>query len=143
MVSYGSGWYYADGWFYDQNGKWYYLKQDGSMATGWLLIGQRYYYLNPSGDMVANGKTPDGYTVNADGAWTVNGVVQIKNETSKKAYSDNDQYPLAHLKDWFVLNSRVNWSQSGLTNICMNITRNLMVNGMINIIIMVMVIYKK
>lgn len=47
----------------------YYLKQDGSMATGWLLIGQRYYYLNPSGDMVANGKTPDGYTVNADGAW--------------------------------------------------------------------------
>lgn len=69
-------WYHMDqdgimqtGWFYDQNGKWYYLKQDGSMATGWLLIGQRYYYLNPSGDMVANGKTPDGYTVNADGAW--------------------------------------------------------------------------
>ena len=68
-------WYHMDqdgimqtGWFYDQNGKWYYLKQDGSMATGWLLIGQRYYYLNPSGDMVANGKTPDGYTVNADGA---------------------------------------------------------------------------
>lgn len=69
-------WYHMDqdgimqtGWFYDQNGKWYYLKQDGSMATGWVLIGQRYYYLNPSGDMVANGKTPDGYTVNADGAW--------------------------------------------------------------------------
>lgn len=69
-------WYHMDqdgimqtGWFYDQNGKWYYLKQDGSMATGWVLIGQHYYYLNPSGDMVANGKTPDGYTVNADGAW--------------------------------------------------------------------------
>lgn len=69
-------WYHMDqdgimqtGWFYDQNGKWYYLKQDGSMATGWVLTGQRYYYLNPSGDMVANGKTPDGYTVNADGAW--------------------------------------------------------------------------
>ena len=69
-------WYHMDqdgfmqtGWFYDQNGKWYYLKQDGSMATGWVLTGQRYYYLNPSGDMVANEKTPDGYTVNADGAW--------------------------------------------------------------------------
>mgnify|MGYP000107518430 FL=1 len=56
--------------------------------------------------MYANTTTPDGYTVNTDGAWTVNGVVQTKNETSKKTYSDNDQYPLAHLKDWFVLNSR-------------------------------------
>lgn len=26
-----------------------------------------------------NGSTPDGYTVNSDGAWTVNGVVQTKN----------------------------------------------------------------
>lgn len=28
--------------------------------------------------MYANTTTPDGYTVNADGAWTVDGVVQVK-----------------------------------------------------------------
>ena len=28
--------------------------------------------------MVANGKTPDGYDVNADGAWTVSGKIQAK-----------------------------------------------------------------
>ena len=34
------------------------------------------YYFNENGYMLANTVTPDNYTVNADGAWTVNGVVQ-------------------------------------------------------------------
>lgn len=36
------------------------------------------YYFDGNGYMLANTTTPDGYTVNADGAWTVNGVVQTK-----------------------------------------------------------------
>lgn len=86
---------------------WKYQNSDGKYATStWQWINGKSYCFDSNGNMYANTTTPDGYTVNADGAWTVNGVVQIKNETSKKAYSDNDQYPLAHLKDWFVLNSR-------------------------------------
>ena len=77
---------------------WKYQNSDGKYATStWQWINGKSYCFDSNGSI---------YTVNADGAWTVNGVVQIKNETSKKAYSDNDQYPLAHLKDWFVLNSR-------------------------------------
>ena len=34
------------------------------------------YYFAPNGYIVTNGKTPDGYDVNADGQWTINGVVQ-------------------------------------------------------------------
>lgn len=86
---------------------WKYQNSDGKYATStWQWINGKSYCFDSNGNMYANTTTPDGYTVNTDGAWTVNGVVQTKNETSKKTYSDNDQYPLAHLKDWFVLNSR-------------------------------------
>ena len=82
---------------------WKYQNSDGKYTTStWQWINGKSYCFDSNGNMYANTTTPDGYTVNADGAWTVNGVVQTKNETSKKAYSDNDQYPLTYLKDWFV-----------------------------------------
>lgn len=37
------------------------------------------YYFDGNGYCLMNTTTPDGYTVNKDGAWTVNGVVQTKN----------------------------------------------------------------
>lgn len=36
------------------------------------------YYFNADGLMLANIITPDNFTVNENGAWTVNGVVQTK-----------------------------------------------------------------
>ena len=36
------------------------------------------YYFDGNGYMLANTTTSDGYTVKADGAWTVNGVVQTQ-----------------------------------------------------------------
>lgn len=36
------------------------------------------YYFNADGIMAANTTTPDNYTVNENGAWTVNGIVQVK-----------------------------------------------------------------
>ena len=66
--------------------QWYYFDINGNMATGWVWIKgpdgiTRCYYLNPAsngslGACFLNGKTADGYTVDATGAWTVNGVVQ-------------------------------------------------------------------
>lgn len=49
------------------------------------------YYFNPMGYMYANTTTPDGCTVNADGAWTQNGVVQTKAVTPYYAGSYVDQ----------------------------------------------------
>lgn len=39
------------------------------MATGWVPVGGRWYYLSASGEMAHDDTTPDGYKVNANGAW--------------------------------------------------------------------------
>jgi len=84
------------GWHFDgADSKWYYLNpSNGSMHTGWLKDGNEFYYLNPTvqqqtwfydnetdrwnfgnvnsrpyGSMYQNETTPDGYTVNENGAW--------------------------------------------------------------------------
>ena len=62
------------GWQKNETGWWY-----GTNATGttWYHDGiSECYYFAPNGYIVTNGKTPDGYDVNADGQWTINGVVQ-------------------------------------------------------------------
>ena len=58
------------GWYQNPVTKdWYYLWASGSMATGWVPVGGRWYYLSASGEMAHDGTTPDGYKVNANGAW--------------------------------------------------------------------------
>lgn len=71
----GGTWYYlnksgsmATGWVKD-NGSWYYLKDSGAMATGWIKDNGKWYYLASSGNMLSNTYTPDGYYVDASGAW--------------------------------------------------------------------------
>lgn len=92
-----------DWFFFDANGNmvtgWYqdgenlfYLNQNsdgtrGKMVTGWYWVPdqngvQKCYYFNPNSDgtrgkMMRNGVI-DGNTVNENGEWTVNGVVQTK-----------------------------------------------------------------
>ena len=68
-------WYYlnksgsmATGWVKD-SGSWYYLNNSGSMATGWVKDSGSWYYLASSGKMLHNTYTPDGYYVDASGAW--------------------------------------------------------------------------
>ena len=74
-VNYNGTWYYlknsgamATGWV-DYNGTWYYLKDSGAMATGWVNYNGTWYYLASSGKMLHNTYTPDGYYVDASGAW--------------------------------------------------------------------------
>ena len=81
-----SDWYYfdVDGWMEDNwfywNNNWYYLhtKYDntrGHMYTGWHEINGKWYYFNTASDkgtlgaMLADTTTPDGYRVDANGAW--------------------------------------------------------------------------
>ena len=68
-------WYYlrnsgamVTGWVKD-SGSWYYLKDSGAMATGWVKDGGQWYYLDSNGKMLHNTYTPDGYYVDASGAW--------------------------------------------------------------------------
>lgn len=67
---------------------WFWFDENGHMATGWQWIAGadglfRCYYLNPMSDgtkgrLYCDGVTPDGYEVNTDGAWTINGVEQVR-----------------------------------------------------------------
>ena len=68
---------------------WFYFDVQGNMLTGWQWIKgsdgiRRCYYLNPIPDntlgacFMGPDTTPDGFTVDANGAWMVNGVVQTR-----------------------------------------------------------------
>ena len=86
-----SYWYYfldsgymATGWV-DVNGSKYYLFPNsdgwkGRMLTGWQWIDGNCYYLDPQGQnegaLYRNTTTPDGFTVDTEGRWVVNGAVQ-------------------------------------------------------------------
>ena len=86
-----SYWYYfldsgymATGWM-DVNGSKYYLFPNsdgwkGRMLTGWQWIDGNCYYLDPQGQnegaLYRNTTTPDGFTVDSEGRWVVNGAVQ-------------------------------------------------------------------
>ena len=68
-------WYYLNnsgtmvtGWVKDSD-SWYYLSNSGAMATGWVKDGGQWYYLASTGKMLHNTYTPDGYYVDASGAW--------------------------------------------------------------------------
>lgn len=61
----------AKGWR-QIGGIWYYLRSDGSMAKNyWCYVSQngKWFYLGSDGAMLVNTTTPDGYQVDADGAW--------------------------------------------------------------------------
>lgn len=80
------------GWLTDTDGNRYYLNPvsdntKGRMVTGWVWIPDaagvsKCYYFNPVSDgfrgKLLTNTVIDGYTVNKDGAWTVNGVVQTR-----------------------------------------------------------------
>ncbi len=81
-----TGWYHAD------DGNLYYMNPAsdgtrGKMCTGWVWIPdqngiQKCYYFNPHSDGTQGKMTKnsviDGYTVNENGEWAVNGITQTK-----------------------------------------------------------------
>ncbi len=61
---------YIPGWEQDDKG-WRYVKKDGSDASAaWIQnTDGKWYYFNMAGYMVMNTTTPDGFYVDANGAW--------------------------------------------------------------------------
>ena len=84
----GSG-YMQTGWLKD--GKdWYYLDtNNGDMKVGWVNVNNTWYYMNPFNDgrMDANTYTPDGYFVDASGAYQPGGRMTETNQTSTAAFA--------------------------------------------------------
>ena len=65
-----------DGWIL-ADGKWYFLKTDtanwGKMAQGWTWVDGYCYFLKDNGTMATEEKTPDGYSISANGQWVQDG----------------------------------------------------------------------
>ena len=68
----------------NKNAWWYDLGNGDYYKNSWQWIDgngdkiSECYYFDQNGWMYANTTTPDGFTINENGAWTVNGVVQTK-----------------------------------------------------------------
>ena len=71
--------YYNNKDYYKSCWQWLDLNNDGLYEC---------YYFNVLGHMYKNGTTPDGYQVNANGEWVVDGVVQRKNGIEVKDLID-------------------------------------------------------
>ena len=76
--------YIANPWN-DNKPAWFRFDGSGKMLTGWQMIywngSCKFFYFREAsdgrrGECLIDGVSPDGYTVNKDGAWTVDGVVQ-------------------------------------------------------------------
>lgn len=75
----------AAGWTQTTDGWWYQDSNGRSPRSKWQWIDGRCYYFDEYGYcyMDASNPTPDGYLVDQTGAWIVDGVVQVKEETSQ------------------------------------------------------------
>lgn len=57
------------GWYHAADGGWYYLRPSfgGMKKNTWLQDNGKWYYLGDDGKMLTDTVTPDGYHVGADG----------------------------------------------------------------------------
>lgn len=89
---------FASGWQKDTVGWWYGTNENNTTwyNSGWQWVDgnndgiAESYYFNSNGYIAVN-TTVDGYTVNNDGAWTVNGIVQTKQVTADNTTTQTPQ----------------------------------------------------
>lgn len=69
------------GWVQSGNRWWYSTNANGTTwySNGWQQIDGTWYYFDANGWMLADTTTPDGYYVNASGAWVPNQTAQAAN----------------------------------------------------------------
>lgn len=87
---------YAAGWQKNDTGWWYGTNTDNTAwhANGWQWIDSNgdniaeCYYFDGNGYVLTSTVTPDGYIVNADGAWVNDNCVQTKVVDVSKTSSD-------------------------------------------------------
>ncbi len=126
LMTAGSGMTVFAGQWEQTGSDWKYMQDNGTYAVnGWQWIDGKSYYFDANGIMAKN-TTVDGYTVNADGQWVVNGVVQTQGSTSGSStgtsVNHNAGYDPAHplagkIDEW---NLRLPYNVIGPMYICNN-----------------------
>lgn len=93
---------YAGSWQQNETGYWW-QNDDGSYPVNtWQWVDgnndgiSESYYFNENGYCLMNTITPDGFTVDANGAWTVNGIIQTQAVTpAENPVPQLDSAPMA------------------------------------------------
>ncbi len=118
---------FAGTWKTADGGKWWYDNGNGSYTSnGWQWIDgngdgvAESYYFDGNGYLLTNTTTPDGYTVNENGAWVLNGAIQTKTvSTTAEPIGEadfvvsGDNSVTQNNADHSVL---TNWKRLGFTN---------------------------
>ena len=124
-----ANWYYlndngsmATGW-YKVDSNWYYSNSNGVMQTGWLNDNGTWYYLNSSGEMVTN-TIIDGWKIDSNGIAT-----PLKDENHSIVYVTPNGKSYHYSKDCTALkrsssilsislNEAINKGKSDPCNLC-------------------------
>ena len=104
--------------------RWWYENEDHSYAhSGWFWLDgnndgvAECYYFDQEGWALLSTTTPDGYTVNENGAWVVDGVVQSKSvevkTVSKKSKKTQTKRKNGVVKEYN--NAHANGSSKGIS----------------------------
>ena len=72
---------FAGQWQQDSYGCWYQTDDGTYLNNGWNWVDGKCYYFSPDGYCLQNTQTPDGYMVDENGAWVIDGIVQTQNQT--------------------------------------------------------------
>lgn len=97
---------FAGKWKLDEQNKWYWYGEVYATNSWRWLDGNNdgiyeCYYFDENNHPLMNVTTPDGYQVNGDGAWVVNGVVQIKTLSDEIDFIRNTYtYTNAHIREY-------------------------------------------
>ena len=85
---------FAAGWQYDENGGWWWQNDDGSYpVSSWQWLDgngdgvSESYYFDEKGYLAVN-TTVDGYTVDQNGCWTVDGAILTKQTGEQQSNAD-------------------------------------------------------
>ena len=91
---------FAGTWHKADNGRWWYENDDGSYrSNGWATIDNKYYYFDSEGYILTDTITPDGYMVNQDGQWVVDGLVKTASGENKEIQQQNGSQQSAVLDE--------------------------------------------
>ena len=116
------------GWQSGMNG-WWWQNDDGTWpANTWQWLDgngdgvAEYYYFDSNGYMLANTTTPDGYQVDANGAWVQSGVVQTQRtqtQTNTNTSAPTSEEILQYLGNngYLIVDSTKSATSNGSTNI--------------------------
>ena len=83
------------------NGNYYYRASGERAKEAWTEIDGKWYYFKVNGELVKNGKTPDGYTVDSKGVWLKDipqEVKKVQKEEEKARTTVENSPRITHTK---------------------------------------------